>query len=384
MAIVILHLIPSLSGGGAERQLVDVVRNTSNEDFSHVVCCWGASDFFGRQLRSAGVKVIDLGIDGKHPWVAAARRVNSVVDEIRPDIMHSWLYDADIVSRIVKLRNRGLRLITSLQSPNYEPETIRAGGWSSTKVGILRWIDRISIKFAAPYFVACSEFVAGSSRRWLGIDPARISVIFNSVDPNTLTTTHPERTRADLGFVPGDFIFMSVGRLDKGKGYRFLIDAFSKVLQNVPSAKLVLVGTGPDEAELRTHAAALMIDERVVFAGRRSDIGDCLRIADVFVFPTLFEGLGIALIEAMAMELPCIATDLPVLREIIDDGVSGQLVRAGSVEDWVRSLTEMYSDEILRARLGAAAGARVRSKFYSNVLIPQWEALYSRISAGDI
>lgn len=383
--IKVLHLIPTLASGGAERQLVDVVSNTSRENLSHTVGVLRSAGFFGPTLSSTGYEVCELGVEGKTPWFSGAGKFYALVKRIEPDIIHSWTYDADIVSRLVKLRNRRIPLITSLQTPAYEPETIKGGGLSTIKVESLRMIDSTLARLTDPYFVACSEFVARSSQRALGIKPSRLRVIYNSVDPETLATRTGEadEVRQELGIRKDAFVFLGIGRLDEGKGFTYILPAFQKVAEVVPNALLVIIGSGSQADRLRQLSVSLNIENKVLLPGSRRDIGACLEMADAFVFPTLFEGLGIVLLEAMTKELPCIATDLEVLREIVDNGRSGVLVPAKAVDEWAAAMVGIHSNIELRASLGAEAKKKVANKFYSEVLMPQWEGLYAAIRSGD-
>jgi glycosyltransferase involved in cell wall biosynthesis len=384
MTLKVFHIIPSLGGGGAERQLLDIVRNTSPDRFEHTVCKLGGDDFFTEEIRAAGHEVIDLGLQGKYPWLKAASRIDKLVKERRPDVINSWLYNGDIVSRLVKLRNRDIPLVTSLASPSYSPETIAAGGWSPRKVAVLRTIDLLLAKATDPFFIACSQFVASSAQQWLKIDSSRISVIYNGVDPRThkCMPDDPKRVKSELGLPDDALVFISVGRLDQGKGYAYLIQAFAEVAAQLTNAYLVIVGAGPLKNQLTQLAADLKISERVLLPGRRRDIGACLEMADVFVFPTLFEGFGMALVEAMNKGLPCIASRLPVIEEIIDDGETGLLVAPGSATELADAMIRMVREPGLSERLGRGGLLKVQRQFLTSVLVPKWEEVYTRISNG--
>lgn len=382
----VLHLIPKLSSGGAERQLVDIVCNTSRVKVEHHVCSIGKDDFFAADIRRCGHEVYILGLDGKYPWIRASRRVSRIVRSIRPHIIHSWLYNGDIVSRLVKLVNRDLRLLTSLQSPAYEPETIVAGNLNAWKVGILRRIDSGLACIADPYFVACSKFVAESAGKWLSVDPSRISVIYNSVDRSSIECheKEAENLRIELGIDSSSFVFSSVGRLDRGKGFAHFIREFGVVVREIPESVLVIAGDGPMMSQLRTTALEMGIDDRVKLIGRRRDIGAVLEMSDVFVFPTLFEGLGIALIEAMSKGLPCIASRLPVIEEIIDDGKDGLLASPTNEGEFARGMILLARDRELRRKLGTEGRKKVEQVFESSVLMPKWEETYALVAGLDI
>jgi glycosyltransferase involved in cell wall biosynthesis len=135
--IKVLHLISTLTSGGAERQLVNLIHNTSREIINHVVCVIGEADFFAPNIREANYKVVEMGIFAKHPFFRAALKFRQVVREEKPDIIHTWLYDANISARLVVLNGK-VPIVTSLQFADYEPEAGRIGNYNPHKVRALR------------------------------------------------------------------------------------------------------------------------------------------------------------------------------------------------------------------------------------------------------
>jgi glycosyltransferase involved in cell wall biosynthesis len=201
------------------------------------------------------------------------------------------------------------------------------------------------------------------------------------VDPATLHCQPGEsqRLRGSLAIPPHAVVFLNVGRLDPAKGQTCLLRAFQRVATQAPDAFLVLAGDGPDGEALKSLAGELGIAKKVRFLGRRTDIGVCLEMADVFVFPTLFEGLGLALVEAMFKKLPCIASRIDVLLEVIPDQESGLVVSPGSVDALADAMIRLQADPILRRALGLQAQKIADARFHQRVTTPQWEKLYSRI-----
>ncbi len=246
---------------------------------------------------------------------------------------------------------------------------------------ILRLIDKLTARATKPRFVACSRTVAKSYKKRLGIAPSDIEIIHNFVAPQNLRCEpgKPTEIRHSLDIPEDAFIYIEVGRLDPPKGQSYLLKAFQKVLLKVPQAYLILIGTGPSENDYRQLSKSLTIEHRVHFPGRIKNIGAYLEMSDVFVFPTLFEGFGIALIEAMAKGMPCIASRIDALEEIIDDDVSGLFVEPKSETELAKMMIRLYKNPELRERLGQAASKKVKSQFIADVLIPKWEKLYSEI-----
>ncbi len=362
--------------------MVEVVSGTSGSGFSHRVCAFRDSDFFSAPIKQAGQEVMELGVSGKRGWFEAAKKINSLITGDPPDIIHSWLFDANIAARLVKLRHRKIPLITSLQAPDYDPKVIQAGNWPPAKMEMLRWMDKSLAMLTKPHFVACSEFVAGSYRRELGVPPARMSVIYNSVDPDALACgpEEPAAVRGSLGIAKEAFVYLNIGRLDPQKDHSTLLRAFHISLAAAPDAHLVMIGEGALKNSLEGLAASLDLAGRVHFLGKRKDIGACLEMANAYVFPSLFEGLPLALLEAMAKGLPCIASDIEPHREVIENDISGLLVQPASDGELADTMIRIYNDEALRKRLGNEALTKVKNQFYSEVLMPEWKKLYEKIS----
>ncbi|MFN0279630.1 MAG: glycosyltransferase [Pyrinomonadaceae bacterium] len=377
----ILHIIPSLESGGAEKQLANLVTNTSEQKFSHHICTFRNSEFFAPEIQKAGYVVQELDIAGKHPWLAGAIRLLPVIRKYKPDLICSWLFDAGIVSRLTWLRHFRIPIINTLHLTQYDRETIDGGNWSPTKVEVLRLVDKLTAKITQPYFAACSEEVKRSYCRHLRIDESRITTIYNGIDPTNLVCDvyESERIRDELGFSRDTFVYLSVGRLAPQKNYALLLRVFSQLLTTIPQARLVIVGVGPIEAELTKLANSLQITSKVHFLGERKDIGACLEMADVFVMPSLFEGMPLALLEAMFKELPCIVSRIEVLKEVIEDNKNGLLIDPNTPNELLEAMIKLYEDPELKARLGQRAKNDAERRFHISKIASQWESYFTNV-----
>jgi glycosyltransferase involved in cell wall biosynthesis len=383
--IKVLHLIPTLSSGGAERQLVNLVGSTSKEKIEHAVCVIGDAEFFAPDILKAGSRVIKLDIFAKRPFFQTASKFRRVIEKEKPDIIHTWLYDANVSARLAVFPYRQIPIVTSLQLADYEPEAARIGNWNPTKVRGLKAIDKFTARLAKPYFVACSDFVKHSYRRHFGIDERKTEVIYNSVDPDLLAASPGEISEARRGLsLPEDaFIFLNVGRLDPQKNHKILFEAFREVAAEAPNAFLLLAGVGLMEDELKKLAGDLKIDKKVLFLGRRDDIGALLELADVFVFPSFFEGLGVALVEAMFKSLPCITSRIDVFTEVIADRETGLLIDPASPNELKNAMLELYKNEELRKSLGEKALETAKRKFRADKTALEWEEFYRKVLRGS-
>ena len=379
--IKVLHFIPTLTSGGAERQLVNLVTSTSRELLEHIVCTISKPEFFAPAVRDAGYEIVDLGIEQKRPVLRAAMAFRSVVAKYKPDIVHSWLYDANVSARLATIFFRHIPVVTSLQNPDYEPDVARAANWNPAKVVRLRQLDKLAATLKPTHFVACSEFVKKSFQQYLGISDERATVIYNSVNPETLQSRpgQAEGLRRSLGLPQDAFIILNVGRLDPQKNHSLMFEGLKLAALAMPNAHLLLAGAGPLEAALRTKAKDTGVGERVLFLGRRDDIPALLEAADVFLFPSHFEGLPVALIEAMYKGLAVITSRNEILSEVVDDGRTGLLVDPNSADDLADALVKLHSQPDLRKSLGTAAREEAIIRFSVAATIAKWESLYRMI-----
>lgn len=170
---------------------------------------------------------------------------------------------------------------------------------------------------------------------------------------------------------------ISIGRLSDEKGVDMLLDTWAEVAPRHPGWVLQIYGSGEDEEILRKHCTALGLDDSVRWMGRTSDVPGALRDASVFALSSRGEGFPLALMEAMAMGVPCAAFDCaPGVHEIIQDGEDGLLARPGNTGELARKLDLLMSDATLRDRMGDAARKNIR-RYGADEIAGRWEALFS-------
>ena len=232
--------------------------------------------------------------------------------------------------------------------------------------------------------VAVSESVAQS------IHPPRLAphkppveVLLHGINLNEISNefAHRTRARAALGLDAADLVVGTVGNFTRKKNQQMMLHATALLAERIPRVRLVLIGTGPLEENLRRLAVRLGIDDRTVFTGSRQDVLALLPALDVFCLSSQFEGLSIALVEAMATGVACVATAVGGIPEVIEDGESGLLVAAGATAELVDTLERVLRDDTLRARLGEAGRARA-SAFDIRRAARRLQALYAEMMAA--
>lgn len=184
--------------------------------------------------------------------------------------------------------------------------------------------------------------------------------------------------RATLGLPPEAFLVGSVGRLEPVKGHRYLLEAFRDLASGFPDLFLALVGEGELSSALRAFARRSGFSDRIRFLGWREDIPALVRAFDLFALPSLNEGMGRALVEAMAAGLPIVASRAGGIPEVLGGGAAGLLVEAGDARALARGIEELLVNPALRLRLGAAARERAR-RYSVEVMLQKTEALYREL-----
>jgi glycosyltransferase involved in cell wall biosynthesis len=364
----ILHVVDSLEFGGLERVVTDLAK--AQQDRGHEVSVFSISPTVGfmPELLAAGVPVevggksrgFDLQVLGKLRRMVVDRRV-----------------------RVVHAHNF---------VPNYYAATALLGaGRSTTLVGTchdmgmrlanrkLRWMYRLSLMRTARLAMVGQQV----HDRYVGsgwIQANRAETVLNGIPVARFKGSAERRAiaRARLGLEPSIPVIGCVGRLVPLKNQRLMIQVMPALLRAHPGLKLVMVGYGELEAELRQLAASTGVADQVLFTGRRDDVSDLLPAFDIFALPSRTEGLSIALLEACATGLAVVATAVGGNTEIIRHGETGLLIPVDDANALRDALMSLLNDAGLRQRLGATASEWVASHASIDALCDTYDQFYQR------
>jgi len=358
----VLYVINDLARAGAETQLVELVRRLDRVAFEPSVVLLKARNDFAEELTAAGVPVAALGRRG---WwdVGVVWRLAREVQRFRPHVVHSWLFLANLVSALAVRRGSGRHLIVS-QRCSYE--AMAGLGWRR----VARWSHRRADCVIVNSRAALEEeAAAGHPRSCLVYIPNGVG------EP-----APPAANRSALGLPAGPLV-VCVGQLAHIKGHHVLVEAWPAVGKAVPGAQLVLVGAGPQRGALEERARNLGVSGTIVFAGFRARAGPFMAFADVFVQPSLSEGMPNAVLEAMAASRPVVASSVGGIPELIVDGESGILVPPSDPHALAAAVARLLVDRALAVRLAAAAAKRARELFSFDRALAETEALYRSLTA---
>jgi len=233
--------------------------------------------------------------------------------------------------------------------------------------GIPRWRENLHAWMINSNFAQHIVAVSGMTRQKLldeGIQVQRIVVIQNGIAPLPLEGVNRSEVRKEAGMEADDLVLLAVGRLVYSKAHEILIAAMPTVLQKFPNAKVGICGDGVLRTKLEAQIEALGLSASVKLLGESDHVAKFLASADVFVLPSLWEGLPIALLEAMSAGLPVISTKVEGVEEVIVEGENGLLVPIGNSAALADAITQLLADPQLRRKMGAASKAKVL-EFYT-------------------
>jgi glycosyltransferase involved in cell wall biosynthesis len=220
-----------------------------------------------------------------------------------------------------------------------------------------------------------------------GIRESRTSVIYNGISLpwNGLPSKDRKAQRASEGVSSQDVVIIEVASLTANKGQHILLNACQKVYQKTRAIKLIIVGEGLLKSTLQEETKKLDIESAVIFTGQRKDVYELLAISDIFVLPSMIrEGLSIAMIEAMAMGLPVIGSNVGGIPELIEDKVSGFLLPPGDTDKLASAIDALVTEQDLRERMGKQGRRIFEERFTLTRMIKQIEVLYDHLLKNKV
>jgi len=287
------------------------------------------------------------------------RRLVRLFKQERFDVVHTHSAKAGFLGRLAARISRVPRVI---HTPHVWPFQ-----WAGGPARILYWLlERLAAGWCDRLVcVGPGQREFGLASRVAGNNDSKLAVIPNGIDPTPVDdAADRKRVRAELGVTPGDFAVGMVARLAPQKGVGKFLEAAALVARERRDVRFLLVGSGPLERSVRERARELGLGPaRLALLGHREDVPRLCSGFDVFALSSLYEGLPYVLLEAMAARLAIVATRVPGVEDVIEDGVTGRLAPPGDAGEIARAILELLSDFDARYDLGQAARRRVVEAF---------------------
>ena len=366
----LLYLITDLSLGGAQKVLTYIIEHLDQNWFRPLVAClYGGDSPIGDDLRKMGIPVYDLKMNKK--WrLDSLWRLYKLLHTKDITIMHSSLFHANMAARLVGTLAHTPIIITWRQNINI------GSNFRDFTNKLTSSLD--------DHVVAVSENTRQVELRATGVPQDKVSVVHNCIDVARYELTKSldrNKIRAGLDISKDAFLLGAVGRLHHQKGLFFLLDALLKIKNSIEQVELLFIGEGDLKNDLEAHAESIGVSGLTKFTGPRTDIPEILRAFDIFVLPSLWEGLPLALLEAMASGLPVIATDVGGIPEVVIDRETGLLIQPSNSQAIADAVLLLYNDRNLRIRLANAGSAFVYAQFSAQTLVKEMETVYKHLLA---
>ena len=322
------------------------------------------SGWLQAECEALGVRTCVMPLAGRFnfQWFRACLRL---LRKEHVALIHAHEFSAILCGWIVAML-AGVPFVATVHGKNYFWEKLR-------RRVVYRLVSRHGTVIAVSKDL--KQFICDT----VGVPEKRVEVIYNGVAPAQMITDEEIQTcKAELE-VSGCYPLLGVvGSLYPVKGHRFLLEAMPEILRRWPNARLLVIGRGELDVALKEQVEQLAVGANVHFLGMRQDVPRLLSVLDVFILPSLSEGLSLALLEAMASGKPVVATRVGGNPELIDHGRTGFLIQPEDGKDLAAHLLNLLSDPGMMQQFGRQASERVQQHFSMGQMVDRYRDLYAR------
>jgi glycosyltransferase involved in cell wall biosynthesis len=353
-----------LGVGGTESHILELASRIDRSRFDVTVCTLKPGGRVAEELQARGIRVLSLDGAGKLDARVLFRLLKIIRNE-RPDVIQAFLFWANVAARVCGRLLRTYAIISS-----YHDEIV-SEGW------MVRLVDRLTLKWTHG-ILCCSDAVRRSVLSRIGGVGRQFTVIPFGVDVDEFRSPSAA-SRRELGLHDEGPVIGTVCRLvEPKKGLSVLLHSMAELALRLrkPPCQLLIVGDGPARGALEALRDRLGLTRWVVFTGTRRDVPRVLHALDVFVLPSLYEGFGIAILEAMAAGKPVVATTVGGIPEFVVDGETGLLVEPGNAAALAKAIECLLRDPERAGGMGMRGRARVLDAFQVSTVVRQHEQAY--------
>lgn len=364
----IMTITRSLNFGGLERVVIDICKNLDKNKFDPIVVCLNKKGEFADELEADNIPVISLNPSGSHAskyinWL----KLRKLIKIEKPDIIHSHntgpFIDGIIASRLTKLKGF--------------IHTDHARRFPDKKKYMV--YERIASHFADK-IIAVSEETKDNLVKYENIKRDKIAVIYNGIDAKKFDIQiDKDSFIKELKLEKFDRLIGLGVVLTDQKGITYLLRATQEIVKKFPKVGVVIAGDGPERKKLEAEASNLKISDNVVFLGSRKDIQNILKILDLYILPSEWEGFPLVILEAMAAHSSIITTDVGGIPIAIDDGIEGILIKPRDPALIAEKTIALLEDDALREKIAQNAYSKYMENFTVQKMVKNYEEAYFEI-----
>jgi glycosyltransferase involved in cell wall biosynthesis len=360
--MIITH---DLAIGGLQQVVVNICRSINREKFNVSVLCLRALGEFTPEIEVMGIKVFFLPQKEKGTDYFSFLKVARILQQEKVDVIHTHNTQPFIDGTIGSiLSGRKIRIIHSDHARDFPDKK---------RYMFAEWLmSHFSYKI-----VGVSEHTTRNLIKYEKINPKKMLTIPNGIDGSKYNIDiDKDKKRKDLGINPtGPVIGLGV-RLSEQKGITYLLQAMSSIIERFPDISLVIAGKGDLEEQLKNEANELGVSSNVFFVGPRLDIPELLKLFDLYVLPSLWEGLPMVILEAMAALCPIICTDVGGVAFAITHEFNGLLIKPGDSHALSSVVVSLLSDEGKRKQFARNGIKRFQESFSADIMTKKYEQIY--------
>ncbi|MFH0788173.1 MAG: glycosyltransferase [Pseudomonadota bacterium] len=366
--ITILFVFAALPVGGAEQVLVTEVEGLDKTRYTPLVCVLSEKGPIGEMIEKMAIPVIPLHRMKKNRFdYGIIRDLKRVMVREKVSIVHTHLYDGGKYGRLAARLAKVPVVIHTIHNVYVKRRS---------KHHLINW----GLSFFTDRIIAVSGAVKESVVRYDHIRPEKIQVFYNGIDLSQCDLT-PDRdgARSSLGIKPEEVVIGVIARLEEQKGHQVLLEALSLIPDLPTNLKVLMVGDGKLRLSLEEETKKRGLSSRVVFLGTRTPIFPILKALDLFLLPSLWEGFSVALLEAMAMGVPVIATKVGGAEEVITSGQQGLLIPPGDPHSLAEAIGEAWLHRDRFLRMAEMGKEKVRQNFSKERHLTLLQDLYQEV-----
>lgn len=362
----LMQITHDLAIGGLQQVVVNICRTIDRSQFDVVVLCLRELGEFAPEVEKMGIKVILLPQKENGVDYFSFLKVLKILKNEKIDIVHTHNTQPFIDGAMAGFFAGVKTLVHTDHARNFPDKR---------RYMIAEWV----MSHFAYKLVGVSEHTSSNLVKYENISRKKIITIPNGIDETRYNIEiDVNMKKQEIGIKnTGPVIGLGV-RLEKQKGITYLLQAMPEIIKKIPNVNLIIAGSGYLEGELTTQAEALGVNKNIFFIGPRLDLPEILKLMDLYVLPSLWEGLPMVILEAMAAGCPIVATDVGGNSTVIKNGENGMLVSAENSEEIAAGVIYLLGNEGLRERYISLGMNLIRDSYSARVMTQRYQQLYLR------
>ncbi|GAA5026497.1 hypothetical protein GCM10011506_12140 [Marivirga lumbricoides] len=378
----ILFVQDSLGTGGAERSNANLWYYLRDQGIEiKILVLEHRSVGIENEIIATGFDVVFL--DKQNP-LKTAKKIARYITSFQPDLVHSVLFKATLRARLAKLFTKFI-LLESLVNCTYDPSRLKDENIAAYKLTAYRLLDKFTAHLFGDFYIPITNTVRIHYQDYLGLSSKKMQVIFRGRSKNTFNKLEErKRIAKELGLSTNKLWLIQVGRQEFQKGHIHTLKALFILPDDVKDRMEVLFlgREGNASASLKTFLKENELGVSYHFLGHRKDVPKMMKASDIFLFPSLYEGLGGSLIEAQSASLPVICSDIPVLNEVAEKSKNALMFEAGNEQELAKKIQELVEKPEVRKEMGNHSLGRFNKHFQIDKIHEEMVEFYQSVLAA--